>query len=90
MHFGDADVNDAHFAMSPAHWTERHSHLAMPPYWFFLSTEGQRILRDRIGADREIGMHVPAKVPDNRESRPENLQGVDLFTRPGESRSFED
>ena len=90
MHFGDADVNDAHFAKSPAHWKERHSHLAMPPYWFLLSTEGRRILRDRIGADREIGMHVPAKVPDDRESRPENLRGVDLFTRPGETRSLED
>jgi len=88
MHFGDADVDDAHFAKSPEHWAERHSHLAMPPYWFFLSNEGQRILRDRIGADDVIGMHVPAKVPDDRASRPENFQDLDLFTRPGESRDL--
>ena len=88
MHFGDADVDDAHFAMSPEHWAERHSHLAMPPYWFLLSKEGQRILRDRIGADDVIGMHVPAKVPDDHASRPRNLQGLDLFTRPGESRDL--
>ena len=89
MHFGDADVDDAHFAMSPEHWTERHSHLAMPPYWFFMSDEGRRILRDRIGADEVIGMHVPSKVPDDPASRPESLQDVDLFTQPGETRTLD-
>ena len=84
MHFGDADVNDAHFAKSPEHWSERHSHLALPPYWFFLSGEGRRILHDRIGADHAIGMHVPTKVPTDRASRHRNLQDVDLFVTPGE------
>ena len=86
MHFGDADVDDAHFATSPEHWSERHSHLAMPPYWFFLSGEGRRILRDRIGADDAIGLHVPANIPDDRASRRKSLQDVDLFTKPGETR----
>jgi L-ascorbate metabolism protein UlaG (beta-lactamase superfamily) len=89
MHFGDADVDDAHFAKSPEHWTERHSHLAMPPYWFFLSKDGRRILEERIDADEVIGMHVPADVPDDRDSRPENLKDKDLFTRPGEIRILE-
>jgi len=83
MHFGDADVDDAHFATSPEHWAERHSHLAMPPYWFFLSDEGRQILRDRIDAGQVIGMHVPANLPDEREDRRESLQDVDLFTKPG-------
>ena len=90
MHFGDADVEDAHFAKSPEHWTERHSHLAMPPYWFFLSNEGRRILQDRIGADDVIGMHVPTDVPDDPASRHESLQDVDLFTKPGETRTLLD
>jgi L-ascorbate metabolism protein UlaG (beta-lactamase superfamily) len=89
MHFGDADVEDAHFAKSPEHWTERHSHLAMPPYWFFLSNEGRRILQDRIGADEVIGMHVPTDVPDDPASRHESLQDVDLFVMPGEARTLE-
>ena len=88
MHFGDADVDDAHFAMRPEHWTERHSHLAMPPYWFFMSNEGRRILQDRIGADKVIGMHVPTDVPDDPASRPKSLQDVDLFTQPGETRTL--
>jgi hypothetical protein len=89
MHFGDADPVDAHFAKSPEHWQERHSHLALPPYWFFLSSEGQRILQDRIGADEVIGMHVPVAVPDDRGSRRKRLQNADLFTQPGETRTLE-
>jgi L-ascorbate metabolism protein UlaG (beta-lactamase superfamily) len=89
MHFGDADVDDAHFVRSAEHWTERHSHLALPPYWFFLSDEGRRILKDRIDADEVIGMHVPANVPDEPADRRDHLQKVDLFTRPGETRALE-
>ena len=89
MHFGDADPEDAHFARSPEHWNERQSHLAMPPYWFFLSDEGRQILRDRIGADKVIGMHVPTAVPDDRASRRERLQDIDLFVMPGETRTLE-
>ena len=88
MHFGDADPADAHFAISPEHWKERHAHLAMPPYWFFLSSEGRQILDNRIGADKVIGMHVPTKIPDDPENRPENLQSADLFVKPGEQRTL--
>jgi len=86
MHFGDADVDDTHFAISPKHWEERHPHLAMPPYWFFLSNEGRQILQYRIGADKVIGMHVPVAVPDDPSRRRDSLQFVDLFVKPGESR----
>jgi hypothetical protein len=62
----------------------------MPPYWFFLSGEGRRILRERIDADQVIGMHVPANLPDDRASRQKSLQDVDLFTQPGETRTLKD
>lgn len=89
MHFGDADPDDAHFAKSPEHWSERHSHLALPPYWFYLSDDGRRILENRIGADKVVGMHVPVKMPDDPRLRPERLQFVDLFVEPGESRTLD-
>ncbi len=88
MHFGDADPNDVHYANDPQHWQERHTHFAMPPYWFFFSAEGRRVLEYRIGASHTIGIHVPTKVPDDPERRREKLQGVDLFTRPGETRDI--
>jgi L-ascorbate metabolism protein UlaG (beta-lactamase superfamily) len=86
MHFGDADPVDEHFSGNPEHWKERQTHFAMPPYWFFFSKEGRQILGDRIGAVNVVGMHVPTKIPDDRASRRESLQNVDLFTQPGETR----
>jgi L-ascorbate metabolism protein UlaG (beta-lactamase superfamily) len=88
MHFGDADPLDAHYAKDPEHWEERQTHFAMPPYWFFFSSEGRQVLNDRIGATHAVGMHVPTKVPDNPAGRSEDLQNVDLFTRPGETRTI--
>jgi hypothetical protein len=88
MHFGDADPNDEHFAKDPEHWKERHTHFAMPPYWFFYTDEGRQIIEDRIDASHTIGVHVPKKIPDDPESRPERLQGYDLFTHPGETRTI--
>jgi L-ascorbate metabolism protein UlaG (beta-lactamase superfamily) len=88
MHFGDAASADVHYAERPEHWRERHTHFAMPPYWFFLSDEGRQILEDRIGVDHAIGMHVPTEVPSDRADRPEKLRDVDLFTQPGETREI--
>ena len=88
MHFGDSDPNDVHFAQDPEHWQERHTHFAMPPYWFFLSDGGRHILEDRIDASHTVGVHVPKEVPDDAESRPEELKDFDLFTRPGETRNI--
>lgn len=88
MHFGDADPVDEHYAGQAGHWQERHTHLAMPPYWFFLSGEGREILEHRIRPDHAIGMHVPTEIPDDRIQRPEELQDVDLFTNPGETRKI--
>jgi len=88
MHFGDADPVDEHYSEHPEHWKERQTHFAMPPYWFFFSNEGRQILGDRIGALDVVGMHVPTKVPDDAANRSENLQDVDLFTQPGETRDI--
>ena len=86
MHFGDATVRDEHFAPQAGHWQERHTHLALPPYWFFDSTSGRRVLEEHIRADHTIGVHVPTEMPDDPATRPEQFQGFDLFTRPGETR----
>jgi L-ascorbate metabolism protein UlaG (beta-lactamase superfamily) len=88
MHFGDADPNDEHFARNPDHWKKRHTHFAMPPFWFYLSDEGRRILDDRINATHTIGVHVPRKMPYDPESLSDELQEVDLFRRQGGTRNI--
>ena len=88
MHLGDAEAAADLYDEGADYWAERRTHFAMPPYWFFLSEEGRQILDDRIGAEHATGMHVPAEIPDDPMDRPENLQDVDLFTRPGETRAI--
>jgi L-ascorbate metabolism protein UlaG (beta-lactamase superfamily) len=86
VHLGDADVDDAHFEKTARYWNQAQPDLSLPPYWFFLSPEGKRIVAERIGATHSIGMHVPAEMPDDPTERREELQDVDLFTQPGETR----
>lgn len=85
-HFGDADPDPAHFAASTAQWQERTTDLAMPPYWFFLSEGGRRILADIIQPTATVGVHVPVTIPRDRTKREADLKSEDLFIEPGESR----
>jgi hypothetical protein len=86
VHMGDADPDDAHFEPDADWWKSRNTHLALPPYWFYLSEDGDRILTERIGAAASIGIHVPTNGPDDPAARSPQIQGRDLFTRPGETR----
>jgi len=81
LHMGDADPNDVHFARDAEYWARGHTHMAFPPYWFFSGNGGEAILRERIRADHNVGVHVPVAVP-------KNLRAYDLFTRPGETREI--
>ena len=78
IHMGDADPLDEHFAPFAAHWNEKSSDAAFPPYWFFLSKEGPTILSDRINAKDAVGIHVPVKVP-----RALKDSGGEYFSNPG-------
>lgn len=89
LHLGDADTRVAHFSRDAAHWSDTPLELAMPPYWFFLSSGGREVLADHLRPDHAIGIHVPKSVPDDPAARDEALQGADLFTRPGETRVIE-
>lgn len=88
-HLGDADSDTAHFARGTAHWHERRTQLVMPPYWFFYGADKGRDLLQSLNADHAVGVHVPKSVPDEPLARPAELQGVDLFTRPGEWRDVQ-
>ena len=87
-HLGDADADVAHFEQHAGHWEQRRSHLALPPYWFFRLPERREFLIPHIHADHSVGVHVPKEIPDEPSQRPIELQGVDLFTRPGETRNI--
>ncbi len=88
MHMGDADPDDVHYAPYEAHWKKRMTDTAFPPYWFFLSDEGNTILSKRLRIKHSIGSHVPEGMPDDPSKRNEKFQGYDLFTEPGETRTI--
>jgi len=79
VHMGDADPNDEHFRPYSAFWQQAKPDFAFPPYWFFQSIQGNYILNTHINAEKNVGVHVPVKVP---ESLKEN--GEAYFSVPGE------
>jgi L-ascorbate metabolism protein UlaG (beta-lactamase superfamily) len=88
LHLGDADTRDAHFVGDAAYWDAYRANIAFPPYWFFLSRSGLDVLNERLKPLLAIGIHVPADVPQPTDQRSPPLDGVDLFTTPGEIRSI--
>lgn len=85
VHLGDADAKLVHFASDEDYWADTQTDLALPPYWFFMSPDGNEILDDRIGARRAIGIHVPDSYRNSSEV-PAELSGYDFFINPGERR----
>ncbi len=88
LHLGDADDKAVHFVEQADYWASRHSHLAMPPFWFFLHDVGRGIVDDHLAADATVGVHAPALMPDRVADRDSELDGRDVFTRPGETREI--
>ena len=88
LHLGDADTKDHHYEPHSAYWAERSIDLAMPPYWYFSSKNGQYVLENRLKPTTAVGIHVPESISDNPDERPEELKGRKLFTRPGEKLVF--
>jgi glyoxylase-like metal-dependent hydrolase (beta-lactamase superfamily II) len=88
LHMGDADPNDVHFERDAAYWDKRHTHMAFPPYWFFSSTYGPAVLKNRIKPGHSVGVHVPVSISKTPSLRPEELRNFDLFTEPGETREI--
>lgn len=86
VHMGDADSNDVHFVRDSDYWGQVSPNMAFPPYWFFGSREGRNILENRVGAKRNVGIHVPRTIPGDPMQRPRPLRGADLFMVPGETR----
>lgn len=88
LHLGDADTKDLHFGKHEGYWNRRLPHMAFPPYWYFLSDDGSRVLQERLRPAHSVGIHVPVTVPENAAEREPRLRNVDLFTRPGETRGI--
>lgn len=86
LHMGDAHTDPSFFDQRAEYWAERPMHVALPPYWYFLSNGGKKILDDHIHADEVFGVHVPSSMPDSPAQYPEDLRGRTLLSVPGEEK----
>jgi hypothetical protein len=46
------------------------------------------VLKEQLRPDHTVGIHVPVTVPQTPDEREEALRQVDLFTKPGETRTI--
>lgn len=79
VHMGDADPKDEHYRPYSTFWLQEKPDVAFPPYWFFSSLQGNYILDTHINADKNIGVHVPLKIPKSLKN-----SGKTYFSVPGE------
>lgn len=87
IHLGDADTAVSNFSRHTEHFEARTHDMALPPYWFLDSDSGKLIINDILKADQTIGVHVPERAIGDGDAWRERAGG-DLFTDPGETRSF--
>jgi L-ascorbate metabolism protein UlaG (beta-lactamase superfamily) len=69
LHLGDADTSELHFTQDSKFWEQQKLHLAMPPYWYFLSAHGRAVLREQLRPAHAVGIHVPVTVPEAPDDR---------------------
>jgi L-ascorbate metabolism protein UlaG (beta-lactamase superfamily) len=86
-HLGDADTSFVHFENDAAYWGRRGLDMAFPPYWYFASDDGRRVLDERLKPAHSVGIHVPVEMT-SPEKRPPELAHRDLFVTPGEIRDI--
>ena len=87
VHLGDADPHRDHFALHQHQWQQEEAGVALPPFWFFDSSEGNEILKTYIRPLQSIGIHAPTQYR-HEENIPEDLRDFDIFTNPGETRRW--
>ncbi len=69
--FGDADMTDENFAAFDL--PKEKIDAAFVPYWFLLSDEGRKLVRERIAAKTIVAVHIS---PQTAQQEAEKLRGL--------------
>jgi len=87
LHIGDADMTVENFAAF--HLAKERIDVAFIPYWFLISEEGRKLVREQFNAKNIIAVHIPPdeaqKVIDQLRK---DLPDAVAFTRILEERFF--
>lgn len=87
FHFGDADTAAENFASFDL--PKEKIDIAFIPYWFLLSENGRKIVRENIAAKTNIAVHIsPATAESDAANIKRLYPGADAFTKMLEERTF--
>jgi L-ascorbate metabolism protein UlaG (beta-lactamase superfamily) len=83
LHVGDADPTADNFraaeALAPVD-------VALVPFWYVISEDGRRILREQLRSKRVVALHVPpADAPETRARVSAAWPGAFTITEPGQT-----
>ncbi len=87
LHIGDADMTAENF--SAFNLSQKNIDIAFIPYWFLLSENGRKLVKEQFNPKKIIAVHIP---PDGAEKITANFKktnpGVVTFTKILEEVSF--
>lgn len=87
LHIGDADMTAENF--SAFNLAREKIDVAFIPYWFLLSEDGRKFVREQFNPKHIIAVHIsPAEAQDVIDQLKKDLPDATAFTRILEERSF--
>ena len=86
LHLGDATIETEPFAVHKVFWGRQINNLVFTPYWLYKNRQRRAALDLYVRPERAIAIHVPTALSDLKNRYGTALDGVDMFTRPGEIR----
>ena len=87
LHIGDADMTVENF--SSFNLAREKIDIAFIPYWFLISEEGRKLVREQFGAKHVIAVHIPpGEAVEVAEQLKKDMPEAIPFTRILEERSF--
>ena len=91
LHLGDSNGAVANFDVFDLQ--KEQIDVALIPYWYFLSAEGKRVVREHIGARQIIAIHLSIEKPDGElrrevESIRREFPSIIIAIEPGRHWSF--
>jgi L-ascorbate metabolism protein UlaG (beta-lactamase superfamily) len=87
LHIGDADMTAENFASF--NLAQEKIDIAFIPYWFLMSEDGRKLVREQFNAKQIIAVHIPpAEVDEVTAELKKNLPDAIAFTKILDERSF--
>ncbi len=87
LHLGDADMTAENF--SAFNLSQENIDVAFIPYWFLLSENGRKLVKEQFNPKQIIAIHIPPNEAEEVSARlKKDIPGLITFTKILEEKSF--